>query len=66
MRNSAGRLRIDGIRVKLAPALGADDGSGLERCLEIFEDYCVVTESVREGIAVTVDVDPSYGDGEAI
>ena len=29
----------------------------MSRCLEIFEDFCVVTASVREGIEIDVKVD---------
>jgi uncharacterized OsmC-like protein len=31
----------------------------MARCLEVFEDYCVVTQSVRDGIDITVSVEPS-------
>jgi hypothetical protein len=27
------------------------------RCLEIFEDFCLVTQSVRAGVDVSVDVE---------
>jgi hypothetical protein len=30
----------------------------MRRCLELFEDFCVVTQSVRSGIAVDVSVEP--------
>ena len=29
----------------------------LDRCLEQFEDFCIVTESIRRGIPVTVRVE---------
>lgn len=35
--------------------LGADEGR-IERCLKLFEDYCVVTQSVRAGLDVSVEV----------
>jgi len=33
----------------------------MQRCLELFEDFCVVTQSVRAGIAVDVAVEPISG-----
>ena len=53
-RNERGRLRISSIRVLLMPD-GGDPGK-LERCRGIFEEFCVVTQSVREGVPVQVEV----------
>jgi organic hydroperoxide reductase OsmC/OhrA len=53
-RNQAGRYRISGIEVELCPTVPPGRRAGLERCQAIFQDYCTVTESVREGIPVTV------------
>jgi organic hydroperoxide reductase OsmC/OhrA len=53
-RNQTGRYRISGIEVELCPTLPPGERAGLERCQAIFQDYCTVTESVREGIPVTV------------
>ena len=47
------------LRVQLAPTVAEADRSRLARCLELFEDYCVVTESVRDGIDVAVEVAPT-------
>lgn len=55
-RNADGRLRIDEIRVALAPGVAEADRERMERCLGVFEDYCIVTESVRRGIDVLVEV----------
>jgi uncharacterized OsmC-like protein len=55
-RNEKGRWRIAALNVKLQPSLSAEDFPGSKRCLELFEDFCVVTESVRKGIDVKVDV----------
>jgi uncharacterized OsmC-like protein len=57
-RNEAGRLRIGNIRVRIEPEVAERDVSRMRRCLEIFEDYCIVTESVRRGIDVGVSVSP--------
>lgn len=58
-RNERGRLRIGGIRVRLAPELVPEQRERLGRCLELFQDYCIVTESVRDGIDVDVEVEGS-------
>lgn len=55
-RNDRGRLRIGGFRVRIHMPVGSDEHERLARCLAIFEDYCVVTASVRRGIAVEVEV----------
>ena len=56
-RNERGRLRIGGLRVRLAPELMPEQRERMGRCLDLFQDFCIVTESVREGIAVDVDVE---------
>ena len=59
VRNERGRLRIGEIRVSLAPDITPEDRDRIGRCLDVFEDYCIVTESVRQGIPVTVAVEPA-------
>ena len=56
-RNERGRLRIGGMRVRLAPEVTAEQRARMGRCLDLFQDFCIVTESVREGIAVEVEVE---------
>jgi organic hydroperoxide reductase OsmC/OhrA len=58
VRNEAGRLRIPDIDVVLRPHVAEDDAQRLDRCLDLFEDFCMVTQSVRGGIAVEVEVEP--------
>lgn len=53
VRNEQGRFRIGGIDVELAPELHDSDPA---RCEQLFEDFCVVTASVRQGIPVNVTV----------
>jgi uncharacterized OsmC-like protein len=55
VRNEARRLRIGKVDVTLHTALPADHPA-LTSCLGTFEDYCIVTQSVRRGIDVTVRV----------
>jgi len=53
-RNERGRLRIKHISVKIFP--NAESGPKFERCREIFEDFCIVTQSVKEGIDINVEI----------
>jgi organic hydroperoxide reductase OsmC/OhrA len=55
-RNEAGRLRVENVEVRLQLADTADGLQQLERILAQFEAFCVVTESVRNGIPVDVSV----------
>jgi uncharacterized OsmC-like protein len=55
-RNEKGRLRIGKIEVEISPDIVEPDEKKLQRCLELFEDFCVVTQSVRNGIDVSVNV----------
>jgi len=55
-RTETGRLRITNVDVEIDPGItDAHDQKAL-RCLELFEDYCTVTQSVRQGIPVHVAV----------
>ena len=57
-RNERGRLRLSGVAVDLRPVIAAGDVDRLERCVGVFEDYCVVTQSVRPALDVAVTVTP--------
>ena len=54
-----GVLRLQKLDVKLYPKLGTEDDLGkLEKCKDLFEKYCIVTESIRNGLPVKIDVVP--------
>lgn len=53
VRNEKGRLRVGGFDVEIR--LG-ETVEPLAHCAEQFEDFCVVTDSVRHGIPVNVRV----------
>lgn len=57
VRNERGRLRIGGLDVAIRPEVAAEDRDRMARCLELFEDFCIVTESVRNGIDVKVGIE---------
>jgi organic hydroperoxide reductase OsmC/OhrA len=55
-RNERGRMRIKRFDVALRLPTPAASIAHFERCLAQFEDFCIVTESVRGGIPVGVRV----------
>jgi organic hydroperoxide reductase OsmC/OhrA len=60
-RNERGRFRIEGIDVAIQMS---DDSTAIQhfdRCAEQFEDFCIVTESIRRGIPVKVTVTDATG-----
>lgn len=59
VRNERKRLRIGGVKVTLRPDVEASEE--LTACLDTFEDFCIVTQSVRGGIDVQVNVEPMGG-----
>lgn len=61
MRNAEGRWRIPQAAVELQLAEGGEAHQHLDRILEQFEQFCVVTQSVRDGIDVAVTVKDAHG-----
>lgn len=55
-RNERGRWRIAELDVRITLDVVADHAKRVNRCLSLFEDYCVVTASVRKGVLVNVVV----------
>lgn len=55
-RNQQGRLRVGGARVSIQLDFPAEQRDRMRRCMELFEDFCVVTQSVRNGLQVAVEV----------
>lgn len=60
-RNEQGRMRIGGMQVTLRLAEPAASLKMAERALAQFEDFCVVTQSVRAGFPVEVEIFDSAG-----
>lgn len=60
-RNERGRMRIGRYDVTIRLSNDAGAIQHFERCLAQFEDFCVVTESVRHGIPVGVRVIDAAG-----
>ena len=57
VRNESGRFRIGRIAVKVLTEIPPEDQSRVDRCLKVFEDFCIVSASVRQGIEIDVEVD---------
>lgn len=55
-RNEQQRWRIQGIAVDIHLGQAADEFALLDRVLGQFEEFCIVTQSVRSAIPVTVRV----------
>lgn len=60
-RNERKRLRIAGLDVAIRIDTPGTEPSKLGPCLAAFEDFCVVTASVRQGIPVGVRVTHASG-----
>lgn len=55
-QNEEGWLRVRSLDIQVGLDVGEKDRPRVNRCLEIFENYCTVTQSVRKGIEVNVNV----------
>jgi uncharacterized OsmC-like protein len=60
-RNEQGRLRVLTLKAVLTLGVPASSLDHLDRVLSQFESFCTVTQSVGEGIAVTVEVRDASG-----
>lgn len=66
VRNERGRMRIEHVDVGIDVGADADTAQKLARCSGLFEDFCVVTASVRQGIPVNVAVRDKEGNKYAV
>ena len=58
-RNEKGRWRIAEINIDISPEIDMDEfGSQYKRCHRLFEDFCIVSKSIEEGIPINVEVKP--------
>jgi organic hydroperoxide reductase OsmC/OhrA len=55
-RNEMGRWRITEVAVELSPEIDREYVSQMERCKSLFEDFCIVSKSVEQGIPLRVNV----------
>ena len=55
-RTGEGMLRVGSINIQLRLEVNEEDKTKVPRCLKIFENYCTVTQSVRKGITININV----------
>jgi uncharacterized OsmC-like protein len=55
-RNKEGRWRINEINVEISPEIDQSFNSQFERCNKLFEDFCIVSQSIEQGIPINVKV----------
>lgn len=61
IRNERKRLRIGGMEIKLIVADVVTEAARFGRCKDLFEDFCVVSASIRQGIPMKVTVQDQRG-----
>ena len=60
-RNPEGRMRVLCMKAMLTLGVAVDQLEHLQRALDQFEEFCTVTQSVRAGIEVMVEVYDASG-----
>lgn len=60
-RNLAGRLRVKGIEVRIGLGAEAEALPKIDRVIAQFENFCTVSESVKAGIPVSVEITDGRG-----
>ncbi|MBK1640678.1 osmotically inducible protein OsmC [Chromatium okenii] len=61
-RNAQKRQRITGLEVTLIVSAAITDSPRFARCKTLFEDFCVVSASIRQGIPLRVTVQNEAGE----
>jgi len=56
VRNERGRWRVAELSVELVPDMAAGGEAQLNRCSDLFEDFCIVGKSVEQGIPLRIRV----------
>ena len=62
VRDEKKRLRVGGMEVRLMIDEQLEQSPRLKRCMELFEDFCVVSASIRRGIPIQVTVENAAGE----
>jgi organic hydroperoxide reductase OsmC/OhrA len=61
IRNEANRLRIGGMEVRLIVNDELADSKRFDRCKDLFEGFCIVSASIRDGVPIKVSVEDQKG-----
>ena len=61
VRNEKKRARIGRMEVKLVVSDALAESARFNRCKDLFEDFCVVSSSIRQGIPIRVQVTDERG-----
>ena len=62
VRNEKKRLRVGGLEIRLIVADVVKSNPRFARCKDLFEDFCVVSASIRQGIPMAVTVVDESGE----
>jgi organic hydroperoxide reductase OsmC/OhrA len=65
-RNEQGRLRIGTIHVRLEPEADLEAHRRMARCIGLYESFCTVTDSIRHGIDVQVEIAPKLAGDSSV
>lgn len=55
-RNDKGRWRVSEVSVEISPDVDKEYVSQMQRCIGLFEDFCIVSQSVEQGIPLKIKV----------
>jgi uncharacterized OsmC-like protein len=56
-RNKEGFWRISEANVTITPDIEKTEDSSVQRCIEIFRKYCIVSSSLEAGIKINVNIE---------
>ena len=61
VRNEKGRLRVGRLHARIHLSNTVAEIAHFDRCAQQFEDFCVVSDSVRHGIPINVEIFDAAG-----
>ena len=61
VRTEDKRMRVGGMEVKLIINDELVSSQRFDRCKELFEDFCIVSASIRQGVPIKVSVEDESG-----